>query len=101
MLQEVLDVNYQEWGFNAHYRPSIGNGHGLTVIRSQPDELSSFGETSIQTESHYFNVRITELARPEKDATLTIGESVYTIKKFMAINKSERLEWQLICYVEK
>ncbi len=101
MLQKVLDANYRIWGVDVRYDPPAGDGKDIRVIRSEPDELSRFGETSIKTEAHYFNVRKTDLPLPQNDATVKIkgDDTVYSVKNFMVINKSERLEWQLVCYV--
>ncbi len=94
----VLDGSFAIFGISATYTPDGGEASSITVIRSQEDEISNFGDTRIQSENRgLFEVRKSELAVPAKGGIVTVDGVDFTVKSFRTLDE-EKLLWLLDCY---
>lgn len=60
----------------AVYFPTMGPPVPVRVIRSQPDQVSRFGEASIIQATNLFDIRRSDVERPENGAILVVGGSL-------------------------
>lgn len=68
----------------------------VRVIRNRPDDMVSFGQSRIVTDTVIFDVRAVEVALPGLGDTLTIGADIFEVIAAPTIDR-ERLVWRLEC----
>lgn len=68
----------------------------VRVIRNRPDDMVSFGQSRVVTETVIFDVRASDVALPVLGDTLTIGAEVFEVIAAPSIDR-ERLVWRLEC----
>jgi hypothetical protein len=64
------------------------------VILTRPDQDADFGQSMVRVPTVRADVRASEVASPEKGATLTVGDVVYRINA-APMRDRERLVWSL------
>jgi hypothetical protein len=80
---------------DAIYLPSSGGaGSDVRVIMKQPDEVASFGEARIASETLMLLVRVTEIKDPEQDDQFLIDGKSYVVQGAPAAD-AMRLVWTL------
>jgi len=80
---------------DAVYLPhSGGAGSDVRVILKQPDEIASFGEAKIATETLVFLVRVAEIQDPEEDDMFLIEGKSYIVPG-APVADAMRLVWTL------
>jgi len=79
---DFLDDIYgdPDFGVPAIYTPLVGSPVAVTMIWGSPDEdVRLGGSMSTQLRKNAGQVRVSELAEPERGATMTVDGTVYTI----------------------
>ena len=94
-----LDALYADTGVAATYELPLGGTSSITVVEGdlgdQPLSLSGF---SARSDGAVLMVRVSELAEPTAEATLTIsGRPVATVQSYEITQ--DRLEWICHCRV--
>ncbi|HAX90864.1 MAG TPA: hypothetical protein DCY07_01460 [Rhodospirillaceae bacterium] len=80
---------------NAVYLPSSGGaGSDVRVILKRPDEVASFGEARIASETLTLQVRVVEIQDPEEDDMFLINGRNYVVQG-EPIADALRLIWTL------
>lgn len=80
---------------DAVYLPSSGGaGSDVRVILKRPDEVASFGEARIATETLTLLVRVAEIQDPEEDDQFLISGRNYVVQG-APIADAMRLVWTL------
>ncbi len=80
---------------NAVYLPSSGGaGSDVRVILKRPDEVASFGEARIASETLVLLVRVVEIQDPEEDDMFLINGNNYIVQG-TPVADALRLIWTL------
>ena len=81
ILQGAIDAAFELQGIDATYTPVAGSPVTVKVIPSEEDELVDVPGigSRIQTETTLFDVRLSEIAAPAKNAALVVAGTSYTI----------------------
>ena len=80
---------------DAVYLPSTGGaGSDVRVILKRPDEVASFGEARIATETLVLLVRVAEVQDPEEDDMFLIDGKSYVVQG-VPVADALRLVWTL------
>lgn len=80
---------------DAVYLPSTGGaGSDVRVILKRPDEVASFGEARIATETLVLLVRVSEIQDPEEDDMFLIDGKSYVVQG-VPVADALRLVWTL------
>lgn len=80
---------------DAVYLPQAGGaGSDVRVIRKRPDQVASFGETRIASETLVLLVRVIEVQDPEEDDMFLIGGKNYVVQG-SPVADALRLVWTL------
>lgn len=100
-FDDGLDSCFETFGKEAQYVSVFGDKTDIVVIQAQPDSIDEFSGTRVLSEKTIFEVRVSELERPEKDAFVFFEEQNYQIKAKPVRPDDERLIWSLECVLYK
>lgn len=95
LASEALDVTFAEFGVDALYTPQVGVAENIRVIATRPDEIVSFGDTRVHTETALYEVRVSEVSQPSPGDLLTVDGADYVIQGEPERRDSHRLVWVL------
>lgn len=74
--------------------PGGGAGASLRIILRMSDDIGEFGSSRVKVTSRLADVRVADLANPEKGGTLLVGTENYRISAAPMADR-ERLVWRL------
>lgn len=78
--QTAIDATFNAFGVDALYQPQGGDAVPIRVLPRRGDNLVDFGQTRVSLDSLYFEARVIDLAAPEENALLQIGDHDYLIQ---------------------
>lgn len=103
IFEQTVDVlfNDDNMAADAVYVPEVGAQKTIRVMRSQPDVVDQFQRASIQSETTFFDVRVSDVDAFTKDKDKIIfGGDTYVVQS--ARRKDiERLIWLVDAYLEE
>ena len=95
MFEKVVSRNFFVMGQDAVYTPiATGTPVDIKVIPSRPDEVITFQETAVLSESNIFDVQVADIAQPLEDDELEINGAKYIVQS-ARIKDTHRLIWRL------
>ena len=81
IIQATIDAAFSELGVAATYTPLVGPGVSVTVMPDQQTQtFGGFGDTDVNADINHFDLRVSEVADPDEDGTITMDGTVYTIR---------------------
>jgi hypothetical protein len=78
--QTPVDATFHAFGIDALYVPQGHDPIPIRVLPKRGDVVLDFGETRVAVDSLFFEVRVSELASPQENALLQIGDQDYLIQ---------------------
>lgn len=96
-IGSALDAHFDSmWSLEAVFTPPNEPPlpDPIRVIRSQPDEVVSMGQSAVIQGTNIFEMRLREVLAPKKGATLTIAGRVFQLKG-EAMLDVEGLTWRM------
>jgi hypothetical protein len=81
-------------GHDALHTPAGGEARSVRVILRRADDVTTFGEARLWSETTRVDLRVAEVPNPRPGDTLTLGEEVFTIQG-EPVRDRERLVWTI------
>ena len=95
IVQSSIDRIFTVLGEAATYSPQGGSPTSITVIPVRDTAVIELGHTSVTAGKSLFEVRVSEVATPKRDDTITFGGTVHKVAGEPMYRDPRRLIWNL------
>ena len=95
IVQSSIDRIFSILGEAATYTPQGGSPTSITVIPVRDHTTLDLGQTSVAATKGIFEVRVSEVATPKRDDTITFGGTVHKVAGEPMYRDPRRLIWNL------
>ena len=95
IVQSSVDRIFNVLGEAATYTPDGGSPTSITVIPVRDHTTLDLGQSRVTATKGIFEVRVSEVATPKRNDTVTFGGSVYKVSGEPVYRDPRRLIWNL------
>jgi len=94
-MRAAVDATFIHLGINVVYTPEGGSPIMVRALARRPDEIATFGDTRLHTETAIFEVRTSEVEEPRPGDRITLGDTIYIIQGEPERRDPDRLVWTI------